>query len=192
MKYGSPWLGQVPLVSEPSRPGVEVNGGRLYFEGREWWFALNPEAVHVIARFLYPKTFSPIIRASIQWCNPTPPILPSLGGFLHPESGEYCQIDLPERWQDAWTWRDAAEWDEERKAYVAYDPVGTPPYWGEWGVVGKGGEILDCGKVGPFDTIDEAFSAAAEAASEHGATALPGDGWAQVKDSKGKSKGPIT
>lgn len=85
----------------------------------------------------------------------------------------------------------AVEWEEGR-GYVPYDPIGTPPYWGEWGVVGEGGVIKDSGKVGPFDTIDEAFSAAADAAVEHGATALPGDGWAQVKDSRGKSKGPIT
>lgn len=72
------------------------------------------------------------------------------------------------------------------QGYVPYDPVGVPPYWGEWGAPGE------CGKVGPFDTIDEAFGAAADAAGEHGATALPGDGWAQVKDSRGRSVGPIT
>lgn len=182
-----PWLGQVPLVSGLTNGSqIQVNGGRLYFENGEWWFALNPEALHVIARFLYPQSIPPIVKARIAWCNPTPPIFPSLGGFTHPETRGYCQIELPERWQDAWTWKDAAEWDEERGDYVPYDPVGTPPYWGEWGAPG------DCGKVGPFDTIEEAFSAAAEAATEHGATALPGDGWAQVKDSKGKGKGPIT
>jgi hypothetical protein len=85
----------------------------------------------------------------------------------------------------------AVEWEEGR-GYVPYDPVGTPPYFGEWGVVGDGGRVKECGKVGPFDTIDEAFGAAADAAVEHGATALPGDGWAQVKDSRGKGKGPIT
>lgn len=79
----------------------------------------------------------------------------------------------------------AVEWEEGR-GYVPYDPVGTPPYWGEWG------SPSDCGRVGPFDTIDEAFSAAAAAAGEHGATALPGDGWAQVKDSRDKGVGPIT
>jgi len=76
--------------------------------------------------------------------------------------------------------------------YVPYDPVGTPPYWGEWGVVDEVGTILDCGQVGPFATIDEAMSAAAAAAGEHGATALPGDGWAQVKDSQSRGVGPVT
>lgn len=85
----------------------------------------------------------------------------------------------------------AVEWEEGR-GWVPYDPAGTPPYWGEWGVVGEGGAIQDCGRVGPFDTIEEAFGAAADAAVKHGATALPGDGWAQVKDSRGKGKGPIT
>lgn len=73
-----------------------------------------------------------------------------------------------------------------------YDNVGIPPYWGEWGVVGDGGVIVDSGSVGPFDTIDEAFSAAADAAIEHGATELPTDGFAQVKDSMGRGVGPIT
>lgn len=68
----------------------------------------------------------------------------------------------------------------------------VPPYYGEWGVVGEGGVIIDSGRVGPFDTTDEAFSAAADAAIEHGATELPTDGFAQVKDSRGRGVGPIT
>lgn len=70
---------------------------------------------------------------------------------------------------------------------------GIPPYYGEWGVIDeKSGALIDSGRVGPFSTTDEAFGAAAHAASEHGATALPMDGFAQVKDSTGKSVGPIT
>jgi hypothetical protein len=72
----------------------------------------------------------------------------------------------------------------------AHTPV--PPYFGEWGVVGEGGAIIDSGEVGPFDTIDEAFSAAADAAIEHGATELPTNGFAQVKDSRGVGVGPVT
>lgn len=72
----------------------------------------------------------------------------------------------------------------------SYTPV--PPYFGEWGVVGDGAVIIDSGSVGPFDTIDEAFSAAADAAIEHGATELPTDGFAQVRDFRGSSVGPIT
>lgn len=73
-------------------------------------------------------------------------------------------------------------------------PEGIPPFWGEWGVVdvGSGGYMKDTGRVGPFATIDEAFSAAVKAAVAHGATGLPTDGWAQVKDSQGRSVGPIT
>lgn len=71
---------------------------------------------------------------------------------------------------------------------------GIPPYWGEWGVVdvGSGGYMKDTGRVGPFATIEEAFSAAAQAAVDHGATGLPTDGWAQVKDSRGQPVGPVT
>jgi hypothetical protein len=72
------------------------------------------------------------------------------------------------------------------------EPAPAPPYWGEWGVHVGGGVIGDSGRVGPFDTIEEAFAAAAEAAVEHGATELPTDGYAQVKDSRGNAVGPIT
>ena len=68
----------------------------------------------------------------------------------------------------------------------------VPPYYGEWGVVGEGGEIIDSGSVGPFDTTDEAFAAAVKAATDHGATELPTNGFAQVKDSNGRTVGPIT
>lgn len=85
----------------------------------------------------------------------------------------------------------AVEWEEGR-GYVPYDPVGTPPYWGEWGVHEGGGVIGDCGRVGPFATTEEAFQAAGQAAHEHGAELLPRDGFAQVVDSQGQAVGPIT
>jgi hypothetical protein len=70
---------------------------------------------------------------------------------------------------------------------------GVPPYWGEWGVVehGSGGYMKDAGKVGPFSTIEQAMSAAAQAAVDHGAELMPRDGFAQVKDSRGEGVGPI-
>lgn len=68
----------------------------------------------------------------------------------------------------------------------------APAYYGEWGVVDEDGMIVDSGRVGPFHSIDEAFSAAAKAAHDHGATELPTDGFAQVKDSYGRTVGPIT
>lgn len=71
-------------------------------------------------------------------------------------------------------------------------PQPVPPFYGEWGVVGEGGTIGKSGRVGPFDTIDEAFNAAAQAAIDNGATELPTDGFAQVKDSRGQSVGPVT
>ena len=70
--------------------------------------------------------------------------------------------------------------------------IPVPPYYGEWGVVGEDGVIVDSGGVGPFDTTDEAFSAAADAAIEHGATEFPTNSFAQVKDSRGEGVGPIT
>lgn len=115
-----PWLGQVPLILGPSSWGgppaasptvepqvarIKANGGEILFLDGDWKFAMDPEALHAVGRALYPEGFSPVIRARIAWCNPTPPIVPSLGGFSHPRTGEYCQLEIPEKWQDAWTWR---------------------------------------------------------------------------------------
>jgi hypothetical protein len=75
---------------------------------------------------------------------------------------------------------------------IVDDLQGIPPYWGEWGVHEGGGVIGDCGKVGPFDTREEAFRAAAEEAHRHGAELLPMNGFAQVVDSQGRAVGPIT
>lgn len=217
---GSPWLGQVPLVS---RTGPTMSVARVH--GRNAWLGQAPFAppdelgISVVGGRIMRRSGSSFlefyidseIRDAIEaatglrpaWpfmttvghCNPLPGTVPALGEFTEPMTGEVCWLDLPEDWN--WVYMnfliqknlDAAPLPE---GAVPYDPIGTPPYWGEWGVVGEGGEILDCGKVGPFDTKDEAFSAAADAAGEHGATALPGDGWAQVKDSTGKGVGPIT
>lgn len=67
-----------------------------------------------------------------------------------------------------------------------------PPFYGEWGVVDQStGRYIDSGRVGPYDTIDEAFNAAASAASDAGAKKMPLDGFAQVKDSNGQPVGPI-
>lgn len=58
-------------------------------------------------------------------------------------------------------------------------PTGVPPYYVQWGVMGGGS-----GQIGPFDTIDEAFDAAAAELARHTST-FPIDGWAQVVDSRG-------
>lgn len=71
------------------------------------------------------------------------------------------------------------------------EPVATPPFWGEWGTVNPDGELMDSGREGPFETIEEAFNAATTAASNHGATKMPLDGFAQAKDSRGVSVGPM-
>ena len=71
-------------------------------------------------------------------------------------------------------------------------PPASPPFWGEWGVVDEEGRTVDGGRVGPFGTVQEAFDAAAQTAHDHGAELLPTNGFAQVKDSRGVSVGPIT
>lgn len=72
------------------------------------------------------------------------------------------------------------------------EPVAVPPFYGEWAVVDEStGKYTDGGRVGPYDTIDEAFNAATQAASDAGARKMPLDGFAQVKDSNGQPVGPI-
>lgn len=66
-----------------------------------------------------------------------------------------------------------------------------PPFYGQWGIPDKEGAIVDGGRVGPFDTIEEAFQAAAKAAADAGATKMPLDGYAQVVDAAGRPVGPV-
>jgi hypothetical protein len=76
---------------------------------------------------------------------------------------------------------------------IAAVPTPVPPFYGEWAVVDEStGKYTDGGRVGPYDTIDEAFNAAAAAASDAGARKMPLDGFAQVKDSRGQAVGPVT
>jgi hypothetical protein len=82
------------------------------------------------------------------------------------------------------------QWRKEA-GYGPYDPAGIPPYWGEWGVDFRGCACPRRGCCGPFDTIEEAFACAVEAALANGALSLPEDGWARVIDSEGKGRGPI-
>lgn len=70
-------------------------------------------------------------------------------------------------------------------------PPGRPPFWGEWGVVDEEGRSVDGGRVGPFNTSQEAFDAAGKEASDHGVKRMPLDGFAQVRDSNGNPVGPI-
>jgi hypothetical protein len=198
-----PWLGQVPLVlpraglppaprsrsNEPAsslREGGEIpaTGGRVVKRIGFLWFFPNQETRDIIEA-VTGQPVSESIEARVTMCNPTPGTFPALGDFVDPATGLNCFLDLPKEWRDAML---------KMQFATLADYEGTPPYYGEWGVVdkGSGGYMKDCGKVGPFDTIEEAFSAAAEAAHEHGADLLPTDGWAQVKDSRGKGVGPIT
>jgi hypothetical protein len=76
--------------------------------------------------------------------------------------------------------------------FIAQAPTPVPPFWGEWGVVDEAGRTTASGREGPFNTIQEAFNAAAQAASDHGAELLPTNGFAQVTDSIGQGVGPVT
>jgi hypothetical protein len=178
----SPRLGQEtgePAIAEGE--SVSATGGRIQRRYGFLWFFPDEDArgmIHAATGKEPPES----IEARVTMCNPTPGFAPVLGNFQDPATREWCFIDLPEAWRDAWRWGALAEYDLE----VDYRGQGVPPYYGEWGALDR------CGRVGPYDSIEEAFDGAAHAATENGATALPGDGWAQVKDSRGDSVGPIT
>lgn len=169
----------------PYNPPIRATGGTVskVGDGTRLRFDLNEEARDRIEAQTGERPPYFIITQS-KFCNPTPGVVPALGDFVDPETGLVCFLDLPEGWSIAWTVSHFPPKFQE--------PEATPPYWGEWGIHVGNGVIGDCGKVGPFDTIDEAFSAAADAAVAHGATALPADGFAQVKDSQGRPVGPVT
>lgn len=64
----------------------------------------------------------------------------------------------------------------------------APPYYGQWGLKVGGAS----GKVGPYDTAQDAFAAAVKAARDAGAKKLPDDGFAKVVDEQGNPAGPAT
>jgi hypothetical protein len=75
-----------------------------------------------------------------------------------------------------------------------YDPfalegIGVAPFWGVWGITG----VKEDQVVGPFATIDEAFTAAEEALlSAPVPPEICGvEAWAFVRDAKDQEVGPI-
>lgn len=84
-----------------------------------------------------------------------------------------------------------SSWGAGMMPSAAPVPMITPPYYGQWGV-NEGGSIGAHGQVGPYNTAQEAFAAAARAAVDAGAKELPRDGFAQVVDSTGRPAGPVT
>lgn len=116
-----PWLGQVPLVRGPYSfgtgmgPGpspetvgrtlregdeIGVNGGRIKKRIGFLWFFLDPEIMDKIEAATGERP-SESIEARITSCIPLPPIAPTLGAFFDPETGYYCDIDLPKEWRCA-------------------------------------------------------------------------------------------
>jgi hypothetical protein len=117
-----PWLGQVPLVRNPYTLGawmgplpsletvgrtiragesIEANGGRIEKAIGTLWFFPDTEALDKI-QAAAPHLWSESIEARVTSCIPLPPIAPTLGAFFDPESGYYCDIDLPKDWRCAW------------------------------------------------------------------------------------------
>ncbi len=66
--------------------------GRLYY-------AWDPGVHAAIHRWWRPvPKFIPLEPV---WCNPTPPIAATIGGFSHPHTGAYCHPILAQRYAKA-------------------------------------------------------------------------------------------
>lgn len=116
-----PWLGQVPLVRGPYSLGagigpgpspetvgrtlregeeIQANGGRIKKRIGFLWFFPDPEVLDKIKAATGYGDKS--IEARVTSCIALPPFAPTLGAFSDPETGYYCDIDLPKEWRCAW------------------------------------------------------------------------------------------
>lgn len=124
-----PWLGQVPLISRPimgsgmpptaaipassppppRHPGgslkegeeIQANGGRIKKRIGFLWFFPDEDVMDKIEAKTG-KRLDESIEARVTSCIPLPPFAPTLGAFSDPETGFYCDIDLPDEWRCAW------------------------------------------------------------------------------------------
>lgn len=88
--------------------GIEANGGVI--EGG--WFVLDQEVLRLL-RGCYGPAVPERVPLEPRWCNPTPPIAPTLGGHSDPKTGHYCHPErIPWEWSMAWSTsgRDAPPW----------------------------------------------------------------------------------
>lgn len=106
---GQPWK---PPVCEPAienGESVEANGGRIEKAIGFLWFFPDEETKAKIEAYTGEK-LEDSIEARINFCNPTPPFAPTLGGFFDPGTGYYVGIELPKEWHCA----TGAWWDCEK------------------------------------------------------------------------------
>lgn len=117
-----PWLGQVPLVLGPSSWGagafvpprrkepasslqegdeIPANGGRIQKRIGFLWFFPDSDVLDRIEAVLGERP-SESIEVRVTFCNPTPGFAPVLGTFNDPDTGNWCDIELPDGWNDAW------------------------------------------------------------------------------------------
>ncbi len=80
---------------------MPANGGRILRRIGFLWFFPDPEVLDKIEAMTGRRP-SESIEARVTSCIPIPPIAPTLGAFFDPESGFYCDIDLPKEWRCAW------------------------------------------------------------------------------------------
>lgn len=157
------------------REGEEIpaNGGRILKRFGFLWFFPDPETMDKIEA-LSGRRSSESVEARVTSCIPLPPIAPTLGAFFDPETGSYCDIDLPDEWRCAW-----GEWwhcsPERRPRFTP-----TPPFYVKYAGPGTGDEFRH---VGPFEDPEEAFDYAVE---RYGGLA-PSVGHIEVYDSEGRT-----
>ena len=81
-------------------PLIPANGGRVQKHVGYLWFFPNLETRDKIEAATGERP-SRLVESRVTSCIPLPPIAPTLGAFIDPETGYYCDIDLPKEWRCA-------------------------------------------------------------------------------------------
>jgi hypothetical protein len=84
---------------------LAVNAGQLIYADGSWWFVLYADVAKHVESVLGKKTWRVKVNPT-AWCNETPGIVPSMGGYVHPETGCFCQAGpIPTDWDWKTRWQ---------------------------------------------------------------------------------------
>ena len=79
-----------------------ANGGAIVDVGGTRFFVLDPTLAHqmsLLGGIVVPTAF----EAEPQWCNATPPTVPTLGGrYISAPIGPYCHPELAQPYNELW------------------------------------------------------------------------------------------
>jgi len=179
---------------QAAREIVPAAGGHMERKDDAWWFVLD-EKTYKLLQTTPVKPVSRWIPSEPLWCLPGPPSEPTLGVFLHPETGQYCMPStLPGEWQPPYSLRSEQVtydldglgiWIDPRRFHQFPAPGGLPgflapyqpPYYVEFTGPTTGGKKA---LKGPFASWQEA-----ERYVQRNEAMLAGQGYYQIVDGTG-------